>query len=216
MHYIQDVLYGLRPTTFRKYPRLYWLLVAASIIGIGSQVFIPYLIIYMQAFLRLDSYPIVLAVVLTFASVASVLGGRLIDRFGKLNVVLPAASVMIAGLIGMFFVRGMVGAMIAGTVMMSGFLVATAAIAASIRDVTPATRVGMVQGLRMIFVVLIPMVIGPFIGARVINNANETYQELGVIKQVPTPWIFIAGAVVTLFVVIPIVRLYRMGKVAAD
>lgn len=214
-HYIQDVLYGLRPTTFRQYPRLYWLLTAASIIGIGSQVFIPYLIIYMQAFLRLDTYPIILAVVLTLASVASVLGGRLIDRFGKLNVILPAALTMIVGLVAMFFVRDMVGVMLAGTIMMSGFLISTAAIAASIRDVTPASRVGMVQGLRMIFVVLIPMVVGPFIGARVISNANETYEELGVLKQVPTPWIFIAGAVVVLFVVIPVVRLYRMAKVSA-
>ena len=115
----------------------------------------------------------------------------------------------------MFFVRDMVGVMLAGTIMMSGFLISTAAIAASIRDVTPASRVGMVQGLRMIFVVLIPMVVGPFIGARVISNANETYEELGVLKQVPTPWIFIAGAVVVLFVVIPVVRLYRMAKVSA-
>ncbi|HYP73177.1 MAG TPA: MFS transporter, partial [Microbacterium sp.] len=48
---------------------------------------------------------------------------------------------------------------------------------------------------------------GPFIGAAVIVGANETFEDLGVTKQGPTPWIFLAAAVVALFVIVPVMWL---------
>ena len=147
---------------------------------------------------------------LILASVASVLGGRVIDRVGKVRAILPMAGIMIAGMVAMFFVRDMLGVIIAGTVMMGGMMLTGAAISATVRDATPADRVGMVQGLRMIAAILIPMVIGPFIGAAVIVGANETFQDLGVTKQVPTPWIFLAAAAVAAFVIIPVMWLRRL------
>ncbi len=117
---------------------------------------------------------------------------------------------MVVGLLGMVVARGMLPVIAAGTVMMGGFMLSVATLSASVRDVTPDDRVGMVQGLRMIAVVLVPMVLGPFIGASVIVGANETYTDLGVVKQVPTPWIFAAAAVVALLVVIPVAMLRRV------
>ena len=61
----------------------------------------------------------------------------------------------------------------------------------------------MIQGIRMIASVLIPMVVGPFLGASVISGAGETYVDLGVTKQVPTPWIFLAAAAVALLAMVP-------------
>lgn len=213
--FLPALFHGLLPSTIRGNPRLYTLLVAWAVIGTSSQVFIPYLIIYIQRFLGIDGYAIVLASVLVLAAVVSVVGGRVIDRVGKLRAVLPAVAIMIAGLIGMFFARDMLTVIAFGTVMMGGFLLSTAALSASVRDQTPVDRVGMVQGLRMVFVVLIPMVIGPFVGALVIIGANETYEDLGVVKQVPTPWMFVAAAVIALFVVVPML-LVRRQRVAVD
>ena len=42
-----------------------------------------------------------------------------------------------------------------------------------------------------------------------IRNADEYYEDLGQLKQVPTPGIFVAAAVVVLFVVIPVQALRR-------
>jgi MFS family permease len=207
--YFGALVHGLRPSTVSANANLYILLVAWAIIGTSSQVFIPYLIIYIQRYLRIDGYAIILGSVLTLAAVISVIGGRVIDRIGKLRAILPAVGLMVVGLTAMFFVRDMLGTIVAGTIMMGGFMLSTASISASVRDQTPLDRVGMVQGLRMIFVVLIPMVIGPFLGAWVIVGANETYEDLGVIKQVPTPWIFLAAAVVALLVVVPVMLLRR-------
>jgi len=208
--YIASVVHGLRPSTVRAHPRLYVLLLAWAIIGTSTQVFIPYLIIYVQRYLRIEGYAIVLASVLTLASVISVLGGRVIDRVGKQRAILPSVGIMIVGLVGMVVARGMLPVIAAGTVMMGGFMLSVATLSASVRDVTPENRVGMVQGLRMIAVVLVPMVLGPSIGASVIVGANETYTDLGVVKQVPTPWIFAAAAVVAVLVVVPVAMLRRV------
>ncbi len=210
--YLAALVHGARPSTVRTHPRLYVLLTAWAVVGISTQVFIPYLIIYIQQYLKLDTYAIVLASVLVGASVLSVLGGRVIDRIGKSRAILPAVGLMVLGLVGVFTVREMLPLILCGIPMMGGFMLSFAAIGASVRDATPADRVGMVQGLRMVAAVLVPMVVGPFIGAAVITGANETYVDLGVVKQVPTPWIFAAAAVVAVLVVLPVLALRRFPE----
>jgi len=198
------IVHGLRPDAIRETPPLYLTLAAFAILGISTQVFLPYLIIYIQRYLQIEAYALVLAVVLVGAAVVSVLGGRIIDRVGKVNFMLPAAGVYLLGLLLMVFARGLVPVILAGLVMMSGFMLNMAVIGAAIRDYSPPDRVGMVQGLRMIAMVLIPMVIGPFIGAAVISGADEYYEDLGQLKQVPTPGVFVAAAVVILLIAIPV------------
>lgn len=204
----------LRPTFFRSHRPLYVALLVWAIVGISTQVFLPFLIIYIQRYLKINGYAIVLAVVLVTASVVSILGGRVIDRIGKRAALTPATVVLIIGLVAMFFARGMLGVILAGIVMMSGFMLVTAAISATVRDATPADRAGSVQGLRMIAVVLIPMVVGPFIGAAVIVGAAETYIDLGQVKQVPSPWIFLTAAAIAVCALAPIHFLRRMPALA--
>ena len=85
--------------------------------------------------------------------------------------------------------------------MMSGYMLVTAILSGVIRDHTPAGKAGHFQGIRMIFGVLLPMILGPALGAAVIRNSDSTYVELGVVKTVPTPGSFLAAAVVLLLLV---------------
>lgn len=66
----------------------------------------------------------------------------------------------------------------------------------------------------MVFQVLIPMITGPYIGAAVIANNNQTYEELGVVKTIPTPNIFLAAAAVAVFSLIPIAVLLHSRRKA--
>ena len=207
--YFKNLLYGFRPSVVKANPELYLSFAAFCLFSVAVQVFFPYLIIYIQNYLGITDYAIVLGVVLILASVVSVVSGRFIDRLGKLRFVFPAAAVMLAGLIGMFFVRGSVGVMIAGTVMMSGYMMMTSALGANIRDWTPADKAGHFQGIRMIFAVLLPMVTGPAIGAAVIKNGASTYVELGQVKTVPTPGIYLAAAAVLLLTFVPVLVLRK-------
>ncbi len=210
--YFKNLLYGLRIDVIRANPELYLSFAAFCVFSVAVQVFFPYLIIYIQNYLGIDNYAIILGVVLILASIVSVVSGRFIDRMGKLRFAVPAAITMLVGLIGMYFVRSMVPVMVAGTVMMCGYMMMSAALGANIRDWTPADKAGHFQGIRMIFAVLLPMIIGPSIGAAVISGSNSTYVELGQVKTVPTPEIYIAAAAVLLLVAVPVVFLKKREK----
>ena len=95
---------------------------------------------------------------------------------------------------------------------MSGYMMMSAALGANIRDWTPKDKAGHFQGIRMIFAVLLPMIIGPVIGAEVIRNSDSTYMELGQLKTVPTPGIFLAAAAVLLLTAIPVLMLRKSEK----
>ncbi len=208
----ESLLYGFRPSVIRSQPKLYLSMLAMCVFSVAVQVFFPYLIIYMQHYLRMDSYALTLGVVLIVSSLVSVLLGKTIDRVVKLRFALPAAGVMLAGLIGMYFARATAAVMIAGSVMMSGYMLVTAALSAEIRDLTPQDKAGHFQGIRMIFAVMLPMLIGPFIGAAVIRGNAATYDVLGVIKTVPTPAIFLAAGAALLLVLIPVLLLKRRDR----
>ena len=91
----ENLLYGLRPGVIRENEDLYLSLAAFCLFSVAVQVFFPYLIIYIQYFLGITDYAIVLGLVLILASLVSVLSGKWIDRIGKLKFALPAASVML-------------------------------------------------------------------------------------------------------------------------
>lgn len=205
--YAKLLLHGLRPSVVRQHPALYLAFAAFCLFSIAVQVFFPYLIIYMQNYLQLDAYALVLGIVLIFASVVSVLCGRLIDRLGALRCVLPAAGVMVLGLASMYFARGMAAVIVAGCVMMSGYMLVSAILSGIIRDHTPDGEAGHFQGIRMIFGVLLPMLLGPSLGAAVIRGSASTYVELGVVKSVPTPEIFLAAAAVLVLILPPVLAL---------
>ena len=212
--YFRNLVYGLRPSVIRENPRLYLFYTAFCVFSIAFQICFPYLIVYIQHYLGITDYALILGVVLILASVFSVLGGRLIDRFGKARFSFPAAGVMLLGLAGMFLVRTGTGVMIAGTVMMSGYLLLAAALGAGIRDWTPPDKVGHFQGIRMIFAVLIPMIVGPAVGAAVIRGSDSTYMELGQVRTVPTPEIYLAAGICLLLVLLPLILLYRKERTA--
>ena len=207
--YFANIVYGLRPGVIRANPALYISLTALAIYSMSQQVYMPYLIIYIQRFLGITDYVILLGSVLILSSVISVLLGKTVDKYGKLRCLTPAMAVGFVGLVLMYFARSQWFVAVAGVVMLGGGMVVAACCQGLIRDYTPEGKAGLFQGIRILFQVLIPMVTGPFIGVAVIRNTGMTYEELGTVKQVPTAEIFLAAAVVLLLLVVPIRLLKR-------
>jgi MFS family permease len=82
-----------------------------------------------------------------------------------------------------------------------------------VRDYTPEGEVGKLQGVRMVFSVLIPMLIGPLIGnainaARNIPLPDQGSADTMTTKYIPAPEIFLVGAIASLLIlaVIPILK----------
>jgi len=101
---------------------------------------------------------------------------------------------------------------LAASVALGGMMLAVASISATVRDETPGGRAGMVQGIRMVTAIMVPMIVGPFIGAAVISGAGQTYLELGVARPVPGPEIFIAAAIVLVLVPVAVVLRSRVER----
>ena len=212
--YFANIVYGLRPSVIRANPALYISLAALAIYSMSQQVYMPYLIIYIQRFLGITDYVILLGGVLILSSVVSVLLGKTVDKYGKLRCLTPAAAVGFVGLVLMYLARDKWFVFVAGVVMLGGGMVVAACCQGLIRDHTPEGKAGLFQGIRILFQVLIPMVTGPFIGVAVIRNTGLTYEELGTVKQVPTAEIFLAAAIVLLLLAVPVVLLKK--KEAAE
>lgn len=210
--FFSSIAYGFKPSTIKGNKNLYLSLLAFGINALGMQVFYPYLIIYVQNFLGFDNYVILLGIVLIVASVFCVLMGKVVDKVGRLTCAIPAVLLMVIGMDAMYFSRSFVLTTISGTIMMAGYLLSTSVLSAMVRDYTPEGKEGEIQGVRMIFQVLLPMVIGPYLGAVAIKNSGLTYVEFGVVKSVPTPLIFIIAAAVTIFTVIPVFILKKRDK----
>ena len=210
--YFANIVYGLRPSVIRANPGLYISLTCLAIYSMSQQVYMPYLIIYIQRFLGITDYTFLLGGVLILSSVISVLMGKTVDKLGKLSCLMPAALVGCVGLLLMYFARAQWFVLVGGVVMLGGGMVVSACCQGLIRDHTPEGKAGLFQGIRILFQVLLPMVTGPYIGVAVIKNTGMTYEELGVVKQVPTAEIFLAAAVVLLLIAAPVVLLKRREK----
>lgn len=209
--YFKNIFYGFRPATVMQNKYLYLAFAIFAILNIAYQIFMPYIIIYMQLTLKIKNYAIPLGAILIAAAIISVVFGSFMDKIGKHRFMMPCTVMLVAGFVMMYFVTGdnLVFLIIGGSVMMGANLLALSSVSGIIRDYTPPGKAGLFQGIRMIFAVLLPMITGPYIGAVVIGDAGATYEELGVIKQVPTPAIFLASAAIAAVVIPVMFVLYK-------
>ena len=179
----------------------------------------PYLIIYMKEYLLFSvvEYSVVFGAAIIIGAVINVFLGKVSDKKDKNMLLYYAAGVMAVGLFGMFLFKDgtklslLIGFGVAGFVMITGYIFVSALCGSIVRDHTPVGAVGKLQGIRMVFSVLIPMLVGPMIGNAINKARNIPLPDLGsadvmTTEYIPAPEIFLAGAVCTLlmFAFIPV------------
>ena len=213
--YIKNIFYGFRPSVIKSNVILYLILTSFCVFSIGIQVFMPYLMVYIQQVLHVvdTDFIVTLGVVLILSSIITVVFGLFLDKIGKNRVMLPAIGLTVIGGIVMFLIKTQVGVMIGGTVLITGFMVSTSVFGAKIRDYTPEKEVGLFQGVRMIFLVLIPMVTGPYIGQGVSYiNKVEYINEYGKTVIQPNSFIFLFAAIVIALAAVPTLLVLKKEK----
>ncbi|MBM9548772.1 MFS transporter [Leptospira sp. 201903074] len=224
-NFISDLSYGFKFTIIKENQKLYLYFIAMGIYGIASQIYMPYLIIYMQEYLKFDAiqYSIVLAGVILGASIITVILGKQFDGKNKDKLLIYFSILYIFGMLSLYIMSKTIDLSLSSRVMwltgitslilITGFVQVLALLGAQIRDNTPTENTGKLQGIRMIFFVLIPMYIGPMIGETINERTNLTYIDPvnETIAHVPSPEIFLFGAIFCLLIFIPLSLLSR-GK----
>ena len=213
--YFKNIISGFRPKIIKENKFLYIVLFAFMLFSIAIQVFMPYLMVYVQEVLgiREGNFTLTLGVVLGISCIITVVFGAFIDKIGKNRIIFPALGVAFIGSIIAMFVSNQAGIMIGATILMTGYMVSTAVLSAKIRDYTPENEAGLFQGVRMFFVVLIPMLTGPYIGQALSYIGAKPYvNEYGRTVVAPNRWIFLGTAVFLVLTAIPMVYLIIQEK----
>ena len=208
-NYIANIFYGFRPGVIRSNPKLYLALLAYGVFGIAINIFMPYLILYYSVSLGMDNYVLIFAPAIILAAVFTALYGRVYDRKGFKAAVLPALGLLMAGFVVLYFFKTTVPVFIGSLLMMCGYLSGMAVFGAVLRDHTPENKAGMFQGQRIVGQVLIPGIIGPAIGAAVLQNAQTIVNDDGTTSFIPNENIFLAAFVAACVIFLALWPLFR-------
>jgi len=214
--YFKNIIYGFRPSVIKSNKYLYIILASFAIFGISLQVYMPYYILYLQragividfaSQIGFDSYIVVMAPAIVIASIATIIYGRVIDKFGFIKSLIPMIVTYLLGLLFLSLFKSTIMIFFGCLLMMIGYLSSTACYNAIIRKYTPKDKVGLFQGLRIFCSVLIPMLIGPFIGSALCGGGaifGVTTENFTVSK-----FIFLGGLIVGLLILIPLFFIWK-------
>ena len=192
-NYFGNIFYGFRPSVISQNKLFYIILGAFAVFSISIQIFMPYLILYYEVSLGMKDYVLVMAPAIIVAAIVTALYGRVYDKHGFKKAIIPAISTLMLGYVVLFFFKQTLFVFVGSLFMMSGYLMGMAIFGAVIRDYTPSNRSGMFQGLRIVGQVLIPGIIGPWIGSLVLKNAETIVNNDGTTSFIPNTNIFLAA-----------------------
>ena len=217
--YWADLFYGFRPSVIKNNVRLYLALFAIGFSSIAYQVFFPYLLVYLQYVVIPDNGDnlittsvIITAAIVIVALIAGFVVLLKVSAKNKAFGLVPCMILQTAGLLLLSTSTDIKIILIGVVPTLVGNLVMGIQLNAAIKDFIPQGKAGLFQGIRMIFTVLLPMVIGPALGDLACRNSAITYaNEFGVETIVPSSSMFLYAAIVSVFVVIPMIFLIKKG-----
>ncbi len=100
--------------------------------------------------------------------------------------------------------------MIFAALIYMGYIVVLSATSARFKNLIPEDSRGRFEGVRMIFNVAIPMVIGPIIGSYLITSFGIPTIFNGETGFIPTPILFQAAGIVSVTTIIPVLIILKI------
>ncbi len=221
--YLKSLIYGFKPSVIKENRQLYIILSAACIFNIAVQVFMPYIFIYLQHYLGFDFGNLNITPQFIIIALAAIVGvvvglialGKMVDKIGKTQFVLISAALFIIGLVAVSFADSLGVFGLLALIMLAGYGLLMIILNSSVRDFTPEGMAGRFQGVRMLFVVFVPMVIGPKVGSFVVEKFSSGLNYLndyGESVAVPVPQMFLASAIIAVFIFIPLILVRKQLK----
>lgn len=219
--YVKNLIYGFRPSVIKKNPRLYLALLSLAFSSIATQVFFPLLFPYLEHTLTPASAdvnylsfkvlaPIVLSLLVTVGLLVLLL--KLVNK-NKGLAMLICIGVFTATLFALGFCHTIPAVVVAALPLLPAMLIFTIHIGACVRDFIPEGKAGTFQGVRMVFAVLLPMLIGPALGNFASSMTGKTYTDAvsGQVLDIPSSSMFFFAAAVMVCTFIPMFFLVKKG-----
>ena len=206
-NYFKETFYGFRPSVIKQNKMMYVTLGTVCLLGIAQQIFMSYLINFIEKTLGITNYILPLAVIIVVGAVITGVLGVFFDKFGRKNFYFPLLAILIVGAIVVYCMQFMDPSaylpilIVGGSVLLGAILSISGALTASFQDYIPRGAEGRFQGVRMCFTVLIPMALGIGIAQAVGVNSLDAHSE----GQMKPPFeLFLAAAIVVACAAIPL------------
>ena len=220
--YWKDLLYGFRPSVVKENRQLYLALGTMCIYNTAFQVFFPYLIVYLQHS-ELDflnnlptlfsgiHLPITIISLLVTVAVLLLFIVK-VNQIGKGLCLVICGALFSVGLFIVGFAHTPLVFWLGCCPFIVGYAMLGIIIGAVIRDFTPPQKTGLFQGVRMIFMVLIPMVVGPRFASLAARNSSITYiNDVGAENILPSSQMFLIGGILGLCMFATMIPLLKKG-----
>ncbi len=205
--YWRQILDGFSWRSLTSNKNFFLVLMGISLWAIAQNIFFPYLIIYMQHYLALDttSSTIIIAVSILVGGIAlSWPLGLLIDRWGRKPVAMIAIVLEMVGLILFSLAKDLVPLMITGILWLMPLTAWTIATSTWSKDLFPEDKRGQFAGFYLFFWVMLPMIFGPLTGGWLGTRFGIPAMINGQAGYIPTPLLFQVAGIATLLAAIPL------------
>lgn len=212
--YWQEVAQVFRLEIIKENKTMFLLFIAIVINSIAWQTTFPYLLIYIEHFLGFgkSEYGLIMGGVLIITALSTIPLGLLVDRVSRRGFILWMAFLSAVAALTFSLARGMIVVLVTGvfmTVIMAGFGIVSNA---WLKDLYPKQNRGQFQGIRLLFWVMIPMIIGPSVGSFLITNFGIPTVMNGEAGFIPTPIIYYVSAVINLFAIPPLLKIGKINS----
>lgn len=183
------------------------LFISITLWGIAQQVFFPYLIIYINHYLKiptLESSLVIFAAILIGGIALAYPLGILVDKWGRRKIALLAIAFEMIGLIAFSLASTFPTLILTGILWvapLSAWMIATGAWS---KDLYPEDKRGQFAGYLILFSVAFTMTIGPGLGSWLTTSFGVQAVINGQQGYIPSPLIFQVGGLATLLAAIPI------------
>ncbi|MGB4661500.1 MAG: MFS transporter [Mobilitalea sp.] len=198
--------------TVRENRELFWVFIIMMTYFIGFNVYFPYITIYFVNYLGMDYSltGIVQGVSLLLAVALTIPAAKLIDKGRNTTVISVALILNILGLIvisisGHLLSLG-IGMLLAGI----GYVLILQTLTAWFKNLYPEDQRGQFEGIKQLFFVCMPMIIGPAISNIVITNFGVAGVVNGEAGMIPNEILFVVSAVLTLLTFLPLLPAERL------
>ncbi len=185
---------------------LFLLLLFIMVSSIGMQVSFPYLIIYLENYIGITKteFSIIGGAVMLGSAIFAVPFGLLADRWNKRNMIMIAIIVSAVGGILLSLITSIPLLALTGFLWQAFSMAGGIAAVAWLKDLLPEQNRGKFLGIRMIFWIAIPMVLGPWIGSTLIRSFGIPTTLNGEAGFIPVPIIFQVGSAIAILSLIPL------------
>ena len=193
--------------TVRNNKELFWVFIIMMVYFIGFNVYFPYVTIYFVNYLGMDYTltGVVQGVSLLAAVLLTIPVARFIDRGRNTTVIATALVINIIGLIVISMSNVLItlglGMLLSGI----GYVIILQTLTAWFKNLYPEEQRGQFEGIKQIFFVCIPMIIGPAISNIVITNFGVETVVDGVAGRIPNEILFAVSAALTLITFLPLI-----------